>query len=168
MRYLRSTSLIVLALAGCVAPPQAPESPPAPVVTPAPRPTPAPLPLAVDWSDWPFTPGDWQYRSQPGATMASFGAGLLSVRCDRSSRQIILGGLANAPTTIRTTSMTKSITVTPDRAATGSIATFAANDPLLDALAFSRGRFVIEQNGQPPLVLPPHAEIGRVIEDCRG
>ena len=45
---------------------------------------------------------------------------------------------------------------------------FAPNDPLLDAIAFSRGRFVIEQTGQPPLVLPPHAEIGRVIEDCRG
>jgi hypothetical protein len=42
------------------------------------------------------------------------------------------------------------------------------NDPLLDAIAFSRGRFVIEQSGRAPLVLPPHAEIGRVIENCRG
>ena len=130
---------------------------------------PPPAPLASDWNDWPFTPGDWQYRSQPGGTTARFAAGVLSFRCDRSSRQVTLGGLADAPATIRTTSMTRSITpATPDRIAMGSIAIFAANDPLLDAIAFSRGRFVIEQAGQPPLVLPPQAEIGRVIEDCRG
>jgi len=40
-------------------------------------------------------------------------------------------------------------------------------DPLLDQIAFSRGRFTIEVAGQPPLYLPSWPEISRVIEDCR-
>ena len=42
-----------------------------------------------------------------------------------------------------------------------------SNDELLDAMAFSRGRFVIEQAGAPTLVVPAYPEVGRVIEDCR-
>jgi hypothetical protein len=41
-------------------------------------------------------------------------------------------------------------------------------DALLDAMAFSRGRFIVEQPGQPSLVVPAWAEFGRVVEDCRG
>jgi hypothetical protein len=47
-------------------------------------------------------------------------------------------------------------------------AALAVNDPLLDAMAFSRGRVAIQQDGAQTLVIPPYAEIGRVIEDCRG
>ena len=43
-----------------------------------------------------------------------------------------------------------------------------AADPVLDRMAFSRGRFVIELSGQPYLALPPWPEFIRVIEDCRG
>ena len=39
---------------------------------------------------------------------------------------------------------------------------------MLDAMVFSRGRFVVERTGAAPLVVPPYAEIGRVVEDCRG
>lgn len=46
-------------------------------------------------------------------------------------------------------------------------ATLRAADPLLDAMAFSRGRFAVEVNGLPTLYLPAWAEVGRVIEDCR-
>ena len=45
--------------------------------------------------------------------------------------------------------------------------TLDARDPLLDAMAFSRGRFAIEVAGQPALYLPSWSEVGRVIEDCR-
>lgn len=41
------------------------------------------------------------------------------------------------------------------------------NDPILDALAFSRGRFAIEVTGQPTLYLPSWPELSRVVEDCR-
>ncbi len=50
----------------------------------------------------------------------------------------------------------------------GVSASLPANDPLLDAIGFSRGRFVVEQAGTPPLVLPAWAEVERVVEDCRG
>ncbi len=63
---------------------------------------------------------------------------------------------------LRTTSTTRRLA-----AADGGIA-LAATDPLLDAMAFSRGRFTVEVPGTTALVLPSHAEVGRVIEDCRG
>lgn len=47
------------------------------------------------------------------------------------------------------------------------VASFAARDPLLDAMAFSRGRFAIQSDGLPTLYVPSWPEIGRVLEDCR-
>lgn len=44
---------------------------------------------------------------------------------------------------------------------------FAPDDPLLDAMALSKGRFAVEVQGLPPLYLPSWAEVSRVIEDCR-
>ena len=85
----------------------------------------------------------------------------LRMACDRATRTVVITGIAAGPVTIRTTTTTRAMTA-------GATLSLSANDPLLDAIAFSRGRFVIEQPGAPPLVLPPHAEIGRVIEDCRG
>ena len=46
-------------------------------------------------------------------------------------------------------------------------ASLTVSDPLLDAMAFSRGRFMIETPGAAPLYLPSWAEVSRVIEDCR-
>ncbi len=43
----------------------------------------------------------------------------------------------------------------------------AANDPLLDAMAFSKGRFAVEVAGLPTLYVPSYPEVTRVIEDCR-
>jgi hypothetical protein len=160
MRYLIPLALTLTTLAGCAATPPAREVRPAPVVAPPPRPTPAPPPLASDWNDWPFTPGDWRY----GAASANFivgGQAPLRMTCDRGTRNVVITGVAAGPVTIRTTTMTRTMTA-------GAAISLSAADPLLDAIAFSRGRFVVEQPGAPPLVLPPHAEIGRVIEDCRG
>ena len=172
MRFFAPLSLIVLTLAGCASPP-APAVRPIPVVTPAPRPAPpVPTPpLASDWNDWPFTPGEWRYSKQGSATVGRFengGRALVTLTCDRMSRQVRLTGIAAAPATIRTTTLTRVLASTADAGEAVPMLFFAANDPMLDAIAFSRGRFVIEQAGQPALVLPPHAEIGRVIEDCRG
>jgi hypothetical protein len=41
------------------------------------------------------------------------------------------------------------------------------HDPLLDAMAFSKGRFAVEIGGLPTLYAPSWAEVTRVIEDCR-
>jgi hypothetical protein len=35
-------------------------------------------------------------------------------------------------------------------------------------MGFSRGRFLVQGNGLPTLVVPAYAEVLRVTEDCRG
>lgn len=47
-------------------------------------------------------------------------------------------------------------------------AEIATTDPILDAMAFSRGRVLVEAEGQQPVILPSWAEITRIVEDCRG
>ena len=168
----RSTAAALLWVAACVAPPRSP----APVDVPRPTPTivlPAPAP--VDWQDWPRTPGSWSYGRDARGSRALFGTAgqdaLVVLRCDQGARRLFLSrsGGASTPFTIRTTSSTRSVAAQPTGSTPPYAATaFAPNDPLLDAVAFSRGRFVVEQAGTSALVLPPYAEIGRVIEDCRG
>lgn len=165
---------LVVAASACV--PRADPPPPAPTrpVAPPPAAAPRPAPLAADWRDWPLTPGTWTYRQDARGSLALFGTpgadALLTLRCDRAARQLYLSraGADTRPLTVRTTSLTRAVPVQP----TGGIpayvaAALGATDPLLDAMAFSRGRFVVEQAGAP-LVIPPYAEIGRTIEDCRG
>lgn len=75
-------------------------------------------------------------------------------------------GAAVAPLTVRTSSLARTVAVQPSGASVA--VALAARDPLLDAMAFSRGRFIVEQHGAPTLVVPAWAEVGRVVEDCRG
>ncbi|MDE2562337.1 MAG: hypothetical protein KGL48_08835 [Sphingomonadales bacterium] len=166
--------LALLALVpGCVA--QQPAPPP-----PAPRPTPrvaamAP-PAPVDWRDAPLTPGDWTYRQDAGGSLAAFGepgaSPLMVLRCDRARGMVLLdrAGAASAPLpmTLVTTSMTRTLSATPASGNPPVLRTsFAAKDSALDAMAFSRGRFELEVNGLPTLIVPAWEEIDRVIEDCR-
>lgn len=77
-------------------------------------------------------------------------------------------GASVAPLLVRTTSLARTVTVRPLAAdAPQATAALDPRDSLLDAIAFSRGRFLVEQAGAPTLVLPAWAEVGRVIEDCR-
>lgn len=46
-------------------------------------------------------------------------------------------------------------------------ALFDANNPLLDRIAFSRGRFVLAGAGLAMRAVPAWAEPARTIEDCR-
>ncbi|GAA0734224.1 hypothetical protein CA233_15025 [Sphingomonas sp. ABOLD] len=162
----------LIALAGCVPAPSTP--PPASAPRPLPVPAPAPPPPAptrgADWRDWPLTPGDWRYRAGSATYGVAGGAPLATLRCDLAARRVTLSRTGKAPTTLtlRTTSAVRAIPATPDIGASGMIAmTFAANDGFLDALGFSRGRFVIEGGGLPVLVIPAWPEILRVVEDCR-
>jgi hypothetical protein len=146
------------------APPQQQPRPPQP--QPA-RPLPPPPPIA-DWRDVPLTPGGWVYRAEGAGPSAAFGQAAggpaFTVRCDRAGRQVLLarggGGPGNA-ITIRTSTLSRSL------ALSGGSAALPARDPLLDAIAFSRGRFTVEQAGLPMLVVPSWPEPARVIEDCR-
>lgn len=145
-------------LAGCAGKP-APAPRPAPVLRPTP-PEPAPEPPAPveDWRDLPLTPGDWSYRNGPGGSEARFAG--LSLSCDVARRQITLSREGAAqPLTVRT-SFGEHV-LAPGAA-------LAAADPRLDALVFSRGRFTIQAEGKPMLVIPAWPEPGRVVEDCRG
>lgn len=175
MQTRNLTLIVMLLLASCVAPPP----PPAPRAAPAPPPvvaTPAPTPpLSADWNDWPFALGDWVYRRDDRGSIALFGpAGqnaVVSLRCDLQNRRIYVSREATAPgqrIVIRTSSSTKEFAAKPNG---GTPAYLAAEimpmDAILDAMAFSRGRILLETDGHPPIILPAWAEIARIVEDCR-
>ena len=176
MRFLIPLATFVL-IAGCAAPRAV--APPAPVRVVAARVPPAPPPVAAigpDWRDWALTPGTWSYARDARGSIALFGpvnqAATLVLRCDRAARTIYLSraGAQAATLTLRTTSLTRLLNaVSTGNPAEPYIAVaIAPGDPLLDAMGFSRGHFVLDQAGQPPLVVPAWAEIERVTEDCRG
>lgn len=161
--------LVLLAVTSCVAPPASrPVAPPPRIAPPRPAPTIAALP--ADWRDWPLTPGNWRYRAVAGGSIATFGpgaSGLAAVQCVAARRTVSLIRYAasGGPTLVRTSDLQRQLTFAADG---GSVsASLPATDPLLDAIAFSRGRWTIEQPGRPPLVLPAYAEVARVVEDCR-
>ena len=176
MRKLLAFAAVAV-LAGCI--PNAPP-PVAPAPRPTPTPTPAPTPvtpaLTGDWRDWPLTPGDWSYRDDGPGSVALFrlanADARFSIRCDQAARQVVLAraGMVsgNGAMTIRTTSLTRTLSSQPSPgAAPHMTVTLNARDPLLDAMGYSRGRFIVEQPGLPTLVIPAYAEIERVTEDCR-
>ena len=167
----------MLLLAGCAAEPAKPppaQPKPAPLpIRPAPPPPslPAPAPTAVEWQDLPLSTGDWSFNQQ--LVQASFGAGEpgFIVRCDPRARQVLLlrPGVSTGNTMIVRTSETRRVlplSITPDASAT-PYAGLNLDDPLLDGLAFSRGRFSVEVPGMPMLVIPSWPEPARVVEDCR-
>lgn len=186
----------VLALGGCtVVPPQpspaaqggtpSVQPKPQPLPTPAPRPAPPPpqpAPRAdASWRDLQQTSGAWTYAAEPTGSVVRFGqpgaGSQVLIRCDRSRPAIVLqragfGSMA-VPATITTSSTQRRLTATPAAAGSAQNAAipfeiaFNVRDPLLDAIAFSRGRFMLEMGGAQTLVLPVWSELGRVIEDCR-
>lgn len=176
MLFRRLSIIALLAtVSGCVspsAPPPPPRSEPPPPLAPAPAPV---VPATSDWRDWPLTPGDWSYAQDARGSTARYGragaAAELTLRCDRATRQVTfarrqLPGAAPA-LTVRTSSTMRALNVQP--VGEGEVATtLAGNDSLFDAMGFSRGRFVVQQQGGGTLVAPSWAEILRVAEDCRG
>ena len=106
----------------------------------------------------PITPGQWDYVATAAGSEARYSS-VLSIRCDRQSRTVTISlpGQTNASLTIATSELTRSIP------AGGRL---FANDPLLDAIAFSRGRFLVGGAG-PILAIPSWPEPARAIENCR-
>ena len=168
-----ATLAATLIVAGCASKPAPPRPAPTPVVATRPAPLP-PVAQAPDWRDWTVTSGDWVYRVDGRGSIALFGAAggdaLLTLRCDRMAGMVYLSrsGSAAAALTLRTSSQARTLTVQSTGALPAYVATaLNPRDPVLDAIAFSRGRFIVEQPGAPTLVVPAWAEVGRVIEDCR-
>lgn len=147
---------LMSACASKPAPAPAPERAPPVRQAPASPAAPPPEAAAEDWRDLPLAPGDWTY--DPGANEARYGD--LSLRCDSVRRQIVVTRAgAPGPLRLRTTYGER---ILP---AGGAL---AAADPLLDEMAFSRGRFTVEAPGTATLILPAWPEPARVVEDCRG
>jgi hypothetical protein len=167
------------ALAACVPQPRA-----APAPTPAARPAPAPTraapaqpPAPSDaWMDQPASTGDWYYRVEGNRSLALFGGAETEadfiIRCERASGTVGLAyaGEATAPVSmrIRTETLTRVLAARPEGdGLTYLVARVPARDPLLDAMALSKGRFAVDIAGGGTLYLPSWAEVTRVIEDCR-
>ncbi|BBC72374.1 conserved hypothetical protein [Altererythrobacter sp. B11] len=175
---LSAAGLASLALAACV--PSAPEPTPAPRPAPSPSRAPVtqdvPTPTYDNWMDAPQAPGDWSYRPGAGGGTALFGEpqseARLMLRCDRAAGTvaIVRSGRAAAalPMRIRAETLDRVVDARPTGTEQPTItATLPARDKLLDAIAFSRGRFAVEVAGLPPLYVPAWPEITRVVEDCR-
>ncbi len=118
--------------------------------------------------------GSWSYRPIAGGSESAFtdltGSRRLIVRCIRANRSVAFvrtGVPAAAPTlSVWTSTLARSVPAT-FQATNELTAMVAATDPLLDAIAFSRGRFATAAAGTPLLTVPAWPETARVIEDCR-
>lgn len=188
--YLHAAGAIALTftLAACAsnAVPNVAVPEPAPVATPSPAPAPvvappAPISLSIDPADYtdfadkPHTPGTWFYSQTSADSRAVFGTSardaVFMMRCDKATRRISL----NRPTTLRgqqkmrVDTETASLEFNANTLGEGSIlaAEFAATDPILDAMAITKGRFAITSPRATPLYIPAWVEVSRVIEDCR-
>lgn len=126
--------------------------------------------------DVPATPGEWIYAPGNGTTAATFadhaGKRLFSIECNPQNLVITLFRPADttgrAPVRILTESIDRMLdAVSVAYGTPGLAAQIPARDPLLDAMAISKGRFAVETAGLPTLYLPSWSEVSRVIEDCR-
>lgn len=117
--------------------------------------------------------GRWSYRAYPGGSEAGFadaGGTRLAIRCNRVARivSIMRSGVPAASPTLGvwTSSLSRNVPARFDstRVLTADVAIM---DPLLDAIALSRGKFATSAHGAPMVAVPNWAEPSRVIEDCR-
>jgi len=174
-----------LSACGCVPTAEAPVAAPTPVATPAPVPsptTPPPPPVVEEprfenFLDAPQTQGTWGYGADPNTTMAFFGDGgnelaaSFVVLCRVGTGEVWLGRRgADTPRTMEIKTETVSQLLQADlmrREGSIVVAKLSARDPLLDAMAITKGRFAVGVEGMRTLYLPAWAEVTRVIEDCR-
>ena len=118
--------------------------------------------------------GDWTYAPTNDGSQAVFanssGQPQLTIRCTKSTRRVALLKPASSPSPtmwVWTSSQKKILPATYDASTAQVSADLAAYDPLLDAIVSSRGRVGFSTSGLEALVVPPWADIARVIEDCR-
>jgi hypothetical protein len=145
--------------------------------SPAPTPPPsapvaAPVQTSVEYS-MPIA-GNWVYAPAADGSEATFsnesGQAQITIRCTRSTRRVafLKAATAASPTLwVWTSSQTRSLPATFDAATSRVSADIVAYDPLLDAIASSRGRVGFRASEPQALVVPPWGDVGRVIEDCR-
>jgi hypothetical protein len=148
-----------------------------PLQLPAVKPAPPPIAVGTNWEDWPATPGDWAYRRDPRGSVALFGPpgtdALFLLRCDRQAARVYASRNGTFPAgetgrmTIRASAGLQTYSVSNTSDASYVAAEIIPTDRHLDAMAYSRGRFVVSVKGATDLVVPAWPEVTRVIEDCR-
>jgi len=118
--------------------------------------------------------GSWAYAAVAGGSEATFANASalpqLTIRCTRATRRVAIAKPASSAApflNIWTDTVARNVPASFDPKTARLTADLATYDPLLDALAFSRGRIGVTVAGAPALVLPAFPEIARVIEDCR-
>ena len=128
----------------------------------------------ADFSYSPVSPGSWVYRAVAGGSEASFvdgtGTARMVIACGRVTRLVTLSRTSAAPASsfaLWTSSATRNLGASFDQRSGRVTTQVRATDPLLDAIAFSRGRFALTMPGFPALVLPAGVEVAHVVEDCR-
>jgi hypothetical protein len=128
----------------------------------------------VDFNRVPAAPGSWVYSAQLGASEARFieasGTARLTLRCTRATRQVSISHASSMPSAIIsvwTSSAARALPARFEPTAMRVTADLSAYDPLLDAIAFSRGRIAVTVAGGVALVVPAWPEAARTIEDCR-
>jgi hypothetical protein len=90
--------------------------------------------------------------------------------CGKITRLVTISRISAAPAAslaFWTSSLSRELGARFDQPSGRVIAQVGSMDSLLDALAFSRGRFASMMPGSPALVLPAEPEIAHVVEDCR-
>jgi hypothetical protein len=107
----------------------------------------------------PLASGQWSLVATASGSEARYGAHL-SLLCDKPTRTvtIVRPGAPMAALTIATDTASKALPIN---------GRLSAYDPMLDAIAFSRGRFLISGGPAPALAVPSWPEAARAIEDCR-
>lgn len=174
---------LTFGIAACVPSVEAPAPTPAPVARPAPTPTLTPPPTPVvqeprfeNYLDAPQTPGNWEYARFPFGSQAIFNSGAaetsFAINCNTADRRISLNRpistTAPRPMQIKTETSTRILSA---QSAIGGMANLSVSldprDPILDAMAITKGRFAVQTEGLRTLYIPAWVELSRVIEDCR-
>jgi hypothetical protein len=129
---------------------------------------------ALDFSITPVAAGSWSYAPTSAGSLASFmdstGTARLTMQCTRSARLVTIArasAVAATGMTVWTSAMQRTLVTRYDTATLRLSADLSATDPLLDNMAFSRGRIAVAVTGTTSLIVPAWPELVRVIEDCR-
>ena len=126
----------------------------------------APVASVDAYRGQPLAPGYWTMRFAAGSSEASYGEvgrpARLTLRCDVAARRVRIArpDRPAGAITIITSALTRTLATPGD---------VIASDALLDAIAFSRGRFVVltPALSGDALIIPAWPEAARIVEDCR-
>src|SRR4029453_11678748 len=101
----------------------------------------------------PLASGQWDYFTTAGGSIAAYG-NHVQLRCDVATRTVTISRPNSAPAALTTPPDTSGRTLPPS-------GRLLATDPLLDAIAYSRGRFIVSGGTGPVIAVPSWPEAAR-------